>query len=364
MTLMSRLSFVLFWGLVGGAILAEWDARAEQPSAFASQDSEVNRMRKWLGRSPRGMPGNQVGKNHDLVRKAFRESIREANESTVRVFSGKDQVSLGTIVRSDGYILTKASELKKPIYCKIPEQGRMKAKRLATSKSLDLALLRVEKRNLAAIAIDQLNDDMLAVGSWVATPSGAAEIPIVIGVISGGQRRIERDAPVIGVSIEDIGNGVLIRRVMPGSGAEAVGVEEGDIVTQIDDVIVSTANDLMRVVERSQPNATVRLKVRRAGQQLDFAPRLGRRTNLGMAEQGLLAHEGGPLSQRRSNFPLAIQHDCLIEPHQCGGPLVDVDGKVVGINIARAGRAVSYTLPLRTLRPAIRDLISLAESRN
>ena len=29
----------------------------------------------------------------------------------------------------------------------------------------------------------------------------------------------------------------------------------------------------------------------------------------------------------------------------CGGPLVDLSGKVIGINIARAGRTETYALP-------------------
>ena len=32
-------------------------------------------------------------------------------------------------------------------------------------------------------------------------------------------------------------------------------------------------------------------------------------------------------------------------PADCGGPLVNLDGKVVGMNIARAGRTESYAIP-------------------
>ena len=32
-------------------------------------------------------------------------------------------------------------------------------------------------------------------------------------------------------------------------------------------------------------------------------------------------------------------------PNECGGPLVSLDGKVVGINIARGGRVDSYAMP-------------------
>ena len=369
MTAFSRLALFIFLTTLISATVSQWDARAATPQdGFAAAlDTPVNRVRKLLGRPPRGMPGNQVGKNHDLVRKAFRDCVKKANASTVIVTSGSEQVALGTIVREDGLILTKASELGKNIRCRIPKGGVAKAKKVAVDKSLDLALLKVEKQGLNPIALPGVGAGgqragELAIGSWVATPGGFSDVPLVIGVISGERRRIERDSPVIGVSIEGAPEGVIIRQVMPGSGAESVGVEEGDVVTAINNVIVNTPDDLMRVVGRSEPGSKVDLKIRRNGRDLSFAPKLGRKTNLGMAEQGLLAHEGGPLSDRRSNFPIAIQHDCLIEPHQCGGPLVDVTGKVIGINIARAGRAVSYSLPVSTVADAVAEMVSTAVS--
>ena len=59
---------------------------------------------------------------------------------------------------------------------------------------------------------------------------------------------------------------------------------------------------------------------------------------------------GSELSETRSGFPLALQHDCPIDPDACGGPLVNLDGDVVGINIARAGRIKSYALPSHVIQ--------------
>ena len=363
MTIFSRFALFIFLTTVVSATVSQWDARAAIPQdGSATVETPVDRVRKLLGRQPRGLPGNQVGKNHDLIRKAFRDCVKQANASTVGVLSDGKQVALGTIVGADGLILTKASELGPKLRCRIPGGGVVKAKKVAVDKSLDLALLRVSKSGLTPVALPgsgSTGSSEPRIGSWVATPGGFGDVPLVIGVISGERRRIERDSPVIGVSIDGTPSGVIVRQVMPGSGAEAAGIEEGDIVTTINNVIVNTPDDLMRVVGRSEPGDNVRLKIQRDGGSISIAPKLGRKTSLGMAEQGLLAHEGGPLSGRRSNFPTAIQHDCLIEPHQCGGPLVDVDGKVVGINIARAGRAVSYSLPISTVARALKESLSV-----
>ena len=54
---------------------------------------------------------------------------------------------------------------------------------------------------------------------------------------------------------------------------------------------------------------------------------------------------GGPLSERRAGFPAALQHDTVLQPNQCGGPVVDLDGKTVGINIARAAASAATPSP-------------------
>ena len=53
-----------------------------------------------------------------------------------------------------------------------------------------------------------------------------------------------------------------------------------------------------------------------------------------------------------------MQHDTVLDPDECGGPLLDTKGNVVGINIARAGRVVSYALPSSLILP---QMISMLE---
>ena len=50
-------------------------------------------------------------------------------------------------------------------------------------------------------------------------------------------------------------------------------------------------------------------------------------------------------SDRRFGFPTVVPHDLAIAPNDCGGPLVDIDGRCLGVNIARALRVASYALP-------------------
>jgi len=47
-------------------------------------------------------------------------------------------------------------------------------------------------------------------------------------------------------------------------------------------------------------------------------------------------------------------------PDQCGGPLIDLDGGVVGINIARAGRVATYAIPAAEMRQIVDRLSTRA----
>ncbi|MBP36192.1 MAG: hypothetical protein CMP31_11310 [Roseibacillus sp.] len=57
----------------------------------------------------------------------------------------------------------------------------------------------------------------------------------------------------------------------------------------------------------------------------------------------------GPLSTRLSGFPLALQHDIPLAPKFCGGPLLDLEGRCVGINVSRAGRVKTLAIPTEDL---------------
>ena len=68
------------------------------------------------------------------------------------------------------------------------------------------------------------------------------------------------------------------------------------------------------------------------------------------------AQFGGPLSGKRVDFPNALQHDLTIRPDECGGPIVNLDGQVVGVNVARGGRVKSYAITNKDLIEVIGSL--------
>ena len=98
------------------------------------------------------------------------------------------------------------------------------------------------------------------------------------------------------------------------------------------------------------------LRIKRKDDVLDV------RATLGKMPPALLGNPqermGSLLSNRRGGFPLILQHDTVLKPGDCGGPLVDLDGKAVGLNIARAGRVETYAVPSESVQALLPDLMS------
>ncbi|HBE96735.1 MAG TPA: hypothetical protein DDW68_06150, partial [Verrucomicrobiales bacterium] len=69
-----------------------------------------------------------------------------------------------------------------------------------------------------------------------------------------------------------------------------------------------------------------------------------------------LSGRGGKLSKRRNDFPRTLYHDQVLKPQNCGAPLINRKGEVVGLNIARALRHRSLAIPAKTVNEVAKKL--------
>jgi serine protease Do len=56
-----------------------------------------------------------------------------------------------------------------------------------------------------------------------------------------------------------------------------------------------------------------------------------------------------------------IQHDIIGDKSIVGGPLLDLDGRCLGMNIARANRAESFAIPVEDLKALAGKLMKAAK---
>lgn len=278
--------------------------------------------------------------------------------SVVQVYSGDRPVALGTIVAEDGFILTKRSELSgDPIRVRLNDGQLLPARVAAVRRSNDLAMLRVEGDLTLQPA--EFTGEVPAVASFVISV-GRKSKPIGLGVIGAKPRRISHQGR-LGVVLQDDRTGrAMVRGVFPDSGAEAAGLKEGDLIVAINGRAERSRLGVIETLRGMFPGESVRLTItRNDATTMDVDASI--RDLKVMQESESDARVNGPRNVRLSGFDQVMQHDTVLDPDECGGPLMDTKGNVIGINIARAGRVVSYALPASLILP---EMISmLAEAR-
>jgi serine protease Do len=154
--------------------------------------------------------------------------------------------------------------------------------------------------------------------------------------------------------------GARIGVVTPDGPADRAGLKADDLIVSLAGEAIQDAESLTNVLQRTKPGDAVVVRIKRGGEELELKATLGRRPSGGRrGGRGDIQNSmGSELSNRRNGFPTILQHDAVIKPTDCGGPLVDLDGKVIGINIARAGRTESYAVPTEAVLPLLYDLLS------
>jgi serine protease Do len=298
----------------------------------------------------------------------FRDVVAVPSRSTVRIRcseEGEEEGSVaafGAVVGSDGWILTKASELKGKIMVELHDGREFTARIVGVSEPYDLAMLKIDAKGLKPVEWRDSTRD--TVGSWVATPGMYTE-PVAVGVLSVAARKItgpelgrrSSSGGFLGISLSKaaVKDGVKVADVIRGGAAASAGFEADDIIIAVGKTRITDPETLLKALQKTRPGDKVTVRVKRGSEEVELKPKLGKRPPDRADFQNQL---GSKLSDHRTGFPMILQHDTILKPTDCGGPLIDLDGKVIGINIARAGRTETFAIPAEVIKPLLDDLKS------
>jgi serine protease Do len=294
--------------------------------------------------APAQVPTTERLKNSLELLIAFEPVIAEARRATVQVVVDGRQVALGTIVDADGYVLTKASELGGPAVCRLQDGRTFAAVVAGTDNDFDLALLRIDAQDLPTVR--WTNHGEPQVGQWLASV-GLDPVPLSVGVVSVRSRPVAAEQGVLGIVISETKRGPRISQVIPNSGADRSGLRVGDVITNIGGDTVRSGHELTAAIQNRHPGDLVNVNFVREDREQVVEARLGVTLMDSVSRAELEQQLDGDLSTRRAGFPSVIEHDSLLRPADCGGPIVNLSGETVGINIARAGRAESFAILAR-----------------
>lgn len=315
-------------------------------------------------------------KNRTLAR-LFAEPAATASGSTVRIRLDNRDVALGTIVGADGFILTKGSEIRKEnefkpesISVHFRDGSAYDADVIGYHESTDLALLKIDASDLVPVTFT--SSKFAEAGNMVAVVNFDSE-PLAAGIISAGVRKLAGAERVIrngnkgmlGIRMDPNRekDGIFVApfdRDQMNSPAQRAKILAGDQIVSIDERPINSFEDLTGYLDRKKPGDKVKVVVRRKAkdseeyEELTIEVKLGSEADM---DRGAMQNRmGSALSGRRTGFPKVITTDLVVSPNDCGGPLVDLEGRVLGITIARAGRVESWVLPEEVITPVLADL--------
>lgn len=300
------------------------------------------------------------------VTAAFEEQRQFLQASSAVIVDGRDEAIFGVVVSADGHVLTKASEfenLKKPEVL-IDRKKYEEVQLVGKDPRWDVVLLKVPAEGLTPVMYADEEPEM---GSWIVVNGATTRFQrrALAGIISAKAREIPVEGGAgLGVVIDMKAKMPTIEAVQKGSGAEEAGLQKGDEITRIADTKIGSMQDVMETMKDRKAGEVVKVVVKRGGKEMEFDVRLASKAEMFRSPEMMSRNDqmSGDFSKRRSGFPRVIQHDVIANSKSMGGPIIDMNGKCVGMNIARANRAETFGIPAKELKEIAERLMAGANT--
>lgn len=296
------------------------------------------------------------------VHAAF-EQTREFLQTGSAVFKrGRDEIIFGTVVSSDGYIMTKASELGSldDVTVTVDRERYSQPKLVVEDPAWDLALIKVDAQNL--LPVTYLRGEEPAQGTWLVANGATTRSKrrVQVGVVAAKSREVKASGgTVLGVKLatEDE-NAIRIEEVTEGTGAEKGGLLAGDVIVSLDGEKVEDLKAMIDILAEKQVGDVIPVGILREGEEMEVEVELAGRADTFGEEKSRNDAMSGAYSERRSGFPRVMQTDIMGNRSFMGGPVFNLDGECVGMNIARANRCETYAIPAKDLEELVKRLMS------
>ena len=293
--------------------------------------------------------------NGSTTLNAVAELDSRVERFTVSIVDGDETVALGTVVDEGGWIVSKASELGWKTEVRLPDGTQLIPTTVMVDEENDLALLRVghEFEFAPSLELGALEDR----GRILVAPATTRQ-RVKMGIVSANARAVERVGGALGVVLGRQGagfGGVEVREVVKESAAANAGILAGDVIRSVNEKVVLLTEQVIQEVAAHNPGDNVVIDLQRGGESLKLDVILGfRSTYFGHFDRN--QRLSGKTSTRLAGFQEIMQHDIPINVDAMGGPVLDLDGNVVGINIAKADRVSTYALPASFVKQIVMKL--------
>lgn len=152
-------------------------------------------------------------------------------------------------------------------------------------------------------------------------------------------------------------NGLEIGSVKAGSPAELAGIQSGELLLRIDGVEVKEQRALDAAVAARKIGDIVTLVLSRDKAEVTIEVQLAEEDAPPPPPGNGRPNVKGPISDRYTHLGKVIQHDGVVMPNQQGSPVFDLQGNVIGLNVARADRTRTFALSATKVAEILAELM-------
>jgi serine protease Do len=313
----------------------------------------------------------EFGKNSTEVRSALQALIESRKGSVVTIRRHHRDPVLATIVTEDGLVVTKLSELETPIVGQTSAGQAFTGKLIASERQLDLALIKIDSSGLKPVEFSdqpaalQVGDLLLSTHPDTASArlgiisTALSKLPVTQSAMPDPPGSLS-NRPALGLLLSDllesrtsVDNGkylqqlcIRIQSVEPRSTGEAANLLVDDLICSVNGKSVTGLESWNEAVIGIAPGQRVEFEVIRRNKRFITSAEA-------VSDSQRTVHDlwgGGPFSERRFDFDSVIIHDTALRPENCGGPVFDLHGNFVGVNISRALRVASFSISAQRLK--------------
>jgi serine protease Do len=283
---------------------------------------------------------------------------RDAQRRTVRIeqhIQGRKKTISCGLLLDQQHVATKLSSLQpgEEILCRLHHGPEISGRIVIAERASDLAILEMDTHTPHA---DNFKDLGLLqtlpktrVFDWAfATTDDRPKL--MIGIITRVAYAEPEIAGRLGAElVRNEDRGVTVKQVDPNSTLATAGIQKDDLITAINERPVQSLEDVSKAMLLLQPGDWITFTTERRSISARLTARLQNDPAERFERAEFLDGLAGERSPRRTGFASVLQTELSIGPTDCGRPLLNQHGEVIGMIIARRSRESTLALPLQTV---------------
>ncbi len=272
----------------------------------------------------------------------------------VSILNGGAPVALGTVVDKDGLAVVMASALPPRPQCRLPDGGITDLTVVGVDKSFDLAVVRISPKSIPPVPF--ADRDPMPTGTVVAAvgPDGQ---PLTVGVVSVAARkladaetatyelplRVKADSELVYGKPSENGSGFEV--LMAYGLAKVVGVKPGDRLASVAGRPIAAEGDVATAVTEKRSGDVISVVLERDGKTM----------TLELPLLPYVSNNATNATWRSDDYPIALEYSPPVRTTECGGPLIDLSGRLVGVTVGRANGHAGWAIPADSVRRVLDD---------